>query len=75
MEVANLVVVCFKRCSLVKQILHVGQFVAIKAHVFYLGLLKIKIGKTNTWRRPSQSKQIAPLKWVLPFGEMLFDVQ
>jgi len=24
MEVANLVVVCFKRCSLVKQILHVG---------------------------------------------------
>ncbi len=47
MEVANLVVVCFKRCSLVKQILYVGQFVTIKAHVFYSGLLKIKKVKST----------------------------
>jgi hypothetical protein len=59
MEVANLVVVCFKGCSLVKQILHVGQFVVIKAYAFYLGLLKTETNKINTWRGPSQSKQIA----------------
>jgi len=45
-----------------KQVLHVGQFGTIKALVFCLGLLKTKIGKTNTWKGPSQPKQIAPFK-------------
>jgi hypothetical protein len=45
-----------------KQVLHVGQFFAIKALVFCLGLLKTKTSKTNTWRGPSQSKQIAPFE-------------
>jgi hypothetical protein len=44
MEVAILVVICLKRRSLVKQVLHVGQFVVIGAHVFCLGLLKAKTG-------------------------------
>ncbi len=39
-KVTNLVLICLKRCSLVKQVLHVGQFAAIGAHAFFLGLLK-----------------------------------
>jgi len=62
MEVAILVVVCFERCSLVKQVLHVGQFVAIGAHVFYLGILKAKTSKTNTWKGLSHLGQIAPFE-------------
>jgi hypothetical protein len=53
MEVTNLVVVYLKKFSLVKQVLHVGQFTKIGAHAFFLGLLEPKIGKTNTWKRPS----------------------
>jgi hypothetical protein len=62
MEVVNLVVVCFKRCSLVKQVLNIGQFATIGTHAFCLGLLKIEINETNTWRKPSQSKQRALFK-------------
>ncbi len=62
MEIVILVVVCFDRCSLVKQVLHVGQFTTIGTRVFCLGLLKTKTSKTNTWRGPSQSKQIAPFE-------------
>jgi hypothetical protein len=68
MKVANLIVVCFKRCSLMKQILYVGQFITIKAHAFYLGLLKTKTHKTNAWRGPSQSKQIAPFEMGTSIG-------
>ncbi len=42
MEVANIVVVYFKKCSLVKKVLHVGQFTTIGAHAFFLGLLEPK---------------------------------
>jgi hypothetical protein len=61
MEVINLVVVCFNRCSLVKQVLHVA-FAAIGALVFCLGLLKTKTCKIHTWRGPSQLGQIAPFE-------------
>jgi hypothetical protein len=53
MEIVILVVVCFDRCSLVKQVLHVGQFATIGTHVFCLGLLKTKTSKTNTWKGSS----------------------
>jgi hypothetical protein len=49
MKVAKLVVVWFKKCSLMKQVLHVGQLATIGAHVFCLGLLKAKISKINIW--------------------------
>jgi hypothetical protein len=62
MEVAILVVVCIEKCSLVKQVLHVGQFVAIGAHVFCLGLIRAKIGKTIIWKGPSHLGQIAPFQ-------------
>jgi len=46
----------------VKQVLNIGQFATIETLAFCLGLLKIGIDKTNTWRKPSQSRQKAPFK-------------